>query len=77
MLEETYGLSNPQLKIYLGGTIMLAMVLNVVLVAIIAVAFFFALRSFVRKTKSGGCGCDGDCGDSCGCGCGCGGSKED
>ena len=56
---------------------MLAMVLNVVLVALIAVGFFFALRSFVRKTKSGGCGCDGDCGDSCGCGCGCGDSKKD
>ena len=48
----------------------MAMVLNVILVVLIAVGFIFALRSVIRKTKSGGCGCDGDCGDSC-CGCGC------
>ena len=40
---------------------------NLIVIAILAVVVAFAVRSIIKKRKSGG-GCSGDC-SSCGCNC--------
>lgn len=39
---------------------------NIIVIALLGTAVFFALRSIIRSKKSGGC--SGDC-SSCGCSC--------
>ena len=50
---------------------MQSMIANIVVILVLAVILFFAIRSVIKKKGGCGCGCS-----SCSCGCG-GAKKED